>query len=137
MVIAVCIFAGVRFSFLGVLCLLLVMLIEYLLALGITMIFSAINVYFRDIEHILGILSMAWMFMTPVMYDISIVPETVLPIFNLNPMTNIVTAYRDIMYRGTVPQLETLVGAVLMAAVFLTIGFFLFSRLKRRFAEEM
>lgn len=136
-VFAVSILSGVQFSFLSLLCLPLVMLVEYILALGITMIICAIDVYFRDLEHILGILSMAWMFMTPIMYDISIVPEHLMPIFHLNPMTSIVTAYRDIMYSGTEPQLATLGTAAGMGILFLIIGMLVFGRLKRRFSEVM
>ncbi len=136
-VFAVCIFSGVQFSILGLLCLPLVMVIEYIFALGITMIMSAIDVYFRDLEHILGIIAMAWMFMTPIMYDLSMVPERLRPLFGLNPMMPIVTAYRDILYSGGVPKLETLGIAAGMGILFLLIGFAVFGKLKRRFSEVM
>jgi len=136
-VLAVCVFSGVHFSVTGLLCLPVVMLVEYMLALGITLIMSAVDVYFRDLEHILGIVSMAWMFMTPIMYDLSIVPERLLPIFNINPMTSIVTAYRDILYWGRTPRLETLGMAAGMGIVFLILGMLIFGRLKRRFSEVM
>ena len=136
-VFAVSLFSGVNYTIWTLLCLPLVMLIEYIFALGITLITSCIDVYFRDLEHILGILSMAWMFMTPIMYDISIVPKELLPVFYLNPMTNIISAYRDIMYSGTIPKFETLVGAAGMGVLFLIIGLLIFGRLKRRFSEVM
>ena len=136
-VVAVCVFSGVHFSVSGLLCLPVEMLVEYMLALGITLIMSAVDVYFRDLEHILGIVSMAWMFMTPIMYDLSIVPERLLPIFNINPMTSIVTAYRDILYWGRTPRLETLGMAAGMGIVFLILGMLIFGRLKRRFSEVM
>ena len=136
-VFAVCIFSGVHFSLAGLLCLPVVMLIEYIFTLGITMIISALDVYFRDLEHILGILSMAWMFMTPIMYDISIVPENLMPVFQLNPMTSIITAYRDIRYAGSVPKPETLGVAAGMGVLFLLIGFLVFGKMKRRFSEVM
>ena len=136
-VVAVALFSGVQFSIPGLLCLPLVMAIEYVLALGITMIMSAVDVYFRDLEHILGIISMAWMFMTPIMYDINIVPARLLPLFRLNPMTSVVTAYRDILYAGSVPQLSTLGISLGMGIVFLVIGFLVFGKLKRRFSEVM
>lgn len=136
-VFAVAVISGVRFKLLGLLCLPIVMLVEYLLALGITMIICALNVYFRDLEHMMGILSMAWMFMTPIMYDISIVPERLRSIYNLNPMSSIVSVYRDILYRGAVPHLQTLGIAAGMAIAFLILGFLIFGRLKRRFSEVM
>ena len=136
-VFAVALFSGVHFSLVGILCLPVVMAVEYILALGITMIMSAVDVYFRDLEHILGIISMAWMFMTPIMYDLSIVPDRLKPIFQLNPMTSIVTAYRDILYAGGVPKLETLGVSLGMGILFLVIGFIVFGKLKRRFSEVM
>ena len=136
-VFAVSLISGVQFSLLGLLCLPVVMAIEYILALGFTMIISAVDVYFRDLEHILGIVSMAWMFMTPIMYDLSIVPERLLPIFKLNPMTNIVTAYRDILYAGSVPKLATLGLSFGIGLVILALGFLVFGKLKRRFSEVM
>ena len=136
-VFAVALFSGVQFNVLGILCLPLVMAVEYILALGITMIMSAVDVYFRDLEHILGIISMAWMFMTPIMYDITTVPERLMPIFRLNPMTSIVTAYRDILYAGSIPKLETLGISLGMGVLFLAIGFLVFGKLKRRFSEVM
>ena len=101
------------------------------------MITSSIDVYFRDLEHILGIVAMAWMFMTPIMYDLAIVPASLQFVFQLNPMTPIVTAYRDILYRGDVPRLGTLGIAAGMGIVFLVAGFLLFGKLKRRFSEVM
>lgn len=136
-VIAVSLFSGVRFQFLGLCCLPLVMAVQYLFVLGVTMIVSSIDVYFRDLEHILGILSMAWMFMTPIMYDLSMVPERLRPLFNLNPMTYIVNAYRDILYWGSVPNLATLGIMAGISLFFLFLGFLIFGKLKKRFSEVM
>ena len=136
-VFIVSLFSGVHYTPLTLLCLFLVMIIEYVFALGITLIVCALDVYFRDLEHILGILSMAWMFMTPIMYDISVVPEQLLPVFLLNPMASIMQAYRDIMYSGAVPHINTLGAAVLMGIVFMIVGLLVFGKLKRRFSEVM
>lgn len=136
-VILVALFSGVAFSPLGLLCLPLVMAVEYILALGITLIISALDVYFRDLEHILGIVSMAWMFLTPIMYDMSIIPDRLRPVFMLNPMTSIVMAYRDILYSGSVPNLGTLGIAAGMGLFFCVVGFLVFGKLKRRFSEVM
>ena len=118
-------------------CLPLVMLIEYILALGITFLASALTVYFRDLEHILGIVSMAWMYLTPVLYSIDMVPEEYRMVANLNPMTPITIAYRDILYYGQVPELNTLANATVLGLVVLLVGKLSFSRLQRGFAEEL
>lgn len=136
-VIAVALFSGVPFSIPGLLCLPLVMAVEYIFALGVTLIMSAVDVYFRDLEHILGIIAMAWMFMTPIMYSIDGMSDKVQTLFRLNPMTGIVQAYRDILYSGKVPDFANLAISFGTGVVLLLIGFVVFGKLKRRFSEVM
>lgn len=115
----------------------IIMLVEYIMALSVTMLSSAITVYLRDVEYILGIISMAWQFLTPVMYSVDQVPEEIVPIFNLNPMTPVIIAYRDILYYGQPPKLQTLLHATVFGIVVLVIGSTVFGRLKRHFAESL
>ena len=114
-----------------------VMIVEYIFALGIAMLFSALTVYFRDLEYILGIVSMAWMYLTPVMYSSEMVPEKYIMLFNLNPMTSIVKIYRDILYYKTVPDLTVLGQALIIGVVFLIAGNIAFGILEKHFAEEI
>ena len=74
-IFAVVIFSGVGLNPLALLCLPVIMAVEYLLAVGMALLASAVTVYFKDLEHILGIVSMAWMYLTPIMYDKAIIPE--------------------------------------------------------------
>lgn len=136
-VIGVVIYSGVYISPLALLCLPVVMIVEYFLALGIAMITSAVTVYFRDLEHILTIIAMAWMYITPVVYDIEICPTEYRWIMHINPMTSVIIAFRDILYYGRVPEMMTLLEAVVLGVVFLLIGCLVFRKLKRRFAEEL
>lgn len=121
----------------GVLCLPLIMAVEYILALGFTMVMSAVTVYVRDLEYILGIVTMAWQFLTPVLYPMEQVPEQVHWIFMANPMTYVIVSYRDILYYGRMPQLETLLSATIVGMVMLLAGWILFDRLQKRFVEEL
>lgn len=136
-IFAVILFSGTGFNLRAILCLPLIMVVEYLLALGMAMLTSAVTVYFRDLEHILGIVSMAWMYMTPVMYSIDIVPAKYRTAFSLNPMTPVIQAYRDILYYAKVPELSTLASAFFLGVIFLVVGNLVFSKLKKRFAEEL
>ena len=136
-VFAVVIFSGVGINFKALLFLPVVMIIEYIMALGMAFLSSSITVYFRDFEHILNIFSMAWIYLTPVMYSIETVPEHLKPIFYANPMTSVIMAYRDILYFGRVPEMSTLLWAFFFGIAFLLIGGMVFGKLKRRFAEEM
>ena len=114
-----------------------VILIEYLLALGLCFIVSGITVFFRDMEHIIGIFVMMWQFLTPVMYSVDSVPEQLRTIFMLNPMTPVILCYRDILYYKQVPQLRNLLLSMGMGIVFLIVGWFLFDSLQKYFAEEL
>lgn len=114
-----------------------VMAIEYFLALGMALITSAVTVYIRDLEYLLGIITMAWQFLTPIMYPIELVPDSLMPIFYLNPMTPVIIAYRDILYYKQLPQMETLIQALFLGLFLMAVGCITFSKLKRHFAEEL
>ncbi len=136
-IFAVVFISGIGISLSAVLYLPIVMLIEYILALGITMFGAAATVYIRDLEQIFNIIGMAWMYMTPVLYSVDMVPEGLRGLYNLNPMTPIIVAYRDILYYKQPPQMDTLLSAAVLGVVVLVAGCFSFSKLKRRFAEEL
>lgn len=136
-VFAVLIFTGFGINFYALLFLPLIMLVEYLLGLGITLITSACTVYLRDLEHILGIIGMAWMYLTPVIYPPEMVPKQYQLLFQLNPMTPIVTAYRDILYYKRPPDLQTLVLAAILGIIIIVTGSLLFNKLQKGFIEEL
>jgi len=129
--------SGVGINFSALCYLPIIMIVEYILALGMAMIFSALTVYFRDLEHILGIIVMAWQFLTPIMYSIDIVPENIMPVFMANPMTPIIIAYRDILYYKQIPHVSTLLHAFILGIVILIIGSIVFDKLQKHFVEEL
>lgn len=114
-----------------------VMIIEYFLTLGMVFLVSSVTVYLRDIEYMLSILTLAWQFLTPVMYSVDMVPERFLPIYRLNPMTPIIEAYRSILYYKTTPNLHILLESIVFAVIFMVIGVAVFEKLQRRFVEEL
>lgn len=114
-----------------------VIFVEYLLALGIAFISSSLTVYFRDLEHILVNVALAWQFLSPVMYSVDMVPERLQGLFMMNPMSSVIIAYRDILYYQQAPQMRTLILAVVLGIGLLIIGWFLFGRLEKHFAEEL
>lgn len=136
-VFAVLLVTGYGFNLLAILYLPLIMVVEYILALGIALLSSALTVYFRDLAYILNIIAMAWQFLTPVMYSASQVPEKLMPIWRLNPMTPVIDAYRDILYYKQIPQVSTLTEAFMLGIIVLVAGEIVFVRLQRGFAEEL
>ncbi len=129
--------SGQRINFLAICCLPIVLCTEYILSLGIALLVSSITVYFRDLEHILGIFSMAWMYLTPVMYPVNTIPEEFQFIFQINPMSAIIIAYRDIFYYGKIPNVIEIFYSFVFGIVLLVVGEIVFKELQKRFAEEL
>ena len=136
-IFGVLIITGYGINYIALLYLPIAMIVEYILAMGIGLLSAALTVYFRDLEYILGIITMAWMYLTPIMYSVDMVPEKFVPIFNLNPMTPIIVVYRDILYYKSVPQISTLLHAFILGIIVLIIGNIVVSKLQRNFVEEL
>ena len=74
-----------------------VVIVQLAVALGIGLIASALNAFYRDIRHLIVLLLQLWLYATPIIYPISAVPENLLQFYWLNPMVGIIEAYRAIM----------------------------------------
>lgn len=115
----------------------IVLLIQYLLQLGISFILSAITVYFRDLEHFVQIALMLMFYATPIVYSGDSIPSAFRFLIEYNPMAHVLNAYRDIFYNQTMPDIFHLF-IVLVVALFVTIvGYFIFKKLQKGFAEEL
>lgn len=136
-VLVVVMLSGVNLTLQALLCLPVIIVVEYVLSLGLALIVSAVTVFFRDLEHFMGIVIMAWQFLTPVMYSVEQVPANIRSIFSWNPMTQVIIAYRDILYYGTVPKLETLTASCVWGVASVIIGWMVFRKLQRKFSEEL
>lgn len=96
---------------------------------------AAINVRFRDVKHALPLLLQVLFFATPIVYPASALPDGWRRLFDLNPLSSVVTGLRDIALHGHAPDpARTLLGA-LGAGVFLALAWLLFLRSERRFAD--
>lgn len=115
----------------------LIAIIQYIMLLGFTFILSAIEVYMRDIEHIVNfILSMAF-YVTPILYTPDIFPENLSWVLKLNPMAYLVNSYRSIFFYQTMPDIIGIgIISIFSIAIFL-IGYFIFEKLQKGFAEEV
>lgn len=108
------------------------------LCLGLGSLFSSLNVHYRDTEHAGAVFMMAWFFLSPVIYTIDRIPETLRVFVYLNPMTGILTAYRQILLSDPGPEsLWCYAISALICVLTLLIGLRVFSRLQRTFAEAL
>jgi ABC-type polysaccharide/polyol phosphate export permease len=116
---------------------LLIIAVMAMFSLGMALGLSALNVYFRDIEHFLGLLFLVWMYLTPIIYPITVIPHKYQQILKLNPMTDMSLCFRSVLYDGTWPSWLQLGYFAAWAVGFLVVGFWVFNRLESRLAEEL
>lgn len=105
-----------------------------LLALGVGMWLSALNVKYRDIRYALPFLIQLWLFASPVIYPTSFMPERWRWVLALNPMTGIIEGFRASLFGGKLEALTTLTSAALTITI-LIISFFAFRRVEDSFAD--
>lgn len=118
--------------------------IQFFLVVGMTLLVSALNVFFRDLQHLITIVMMVWFFGTPIIYPLSMVPEKYQPFIKfINPMTIYAAYYRNIFYYVKYPEgagfpsvVETIAALGITLLIFF-IGYFVFKKLEYRFAEEI
>ncbi len=140
--IAAAIFLGVL-AFLGELkvgglpLLLLALPLQIALTLGLGLLLSAVNVFFRDIAQVLGMLFTGWFYLTPIVYPAAQVPARFRGWIELNPLTALVELYRQAFLGGRVALVPGTAALTLAAAVLLSAGFLLFRRLKTAFVDEI
>ena len=135
-ILAFVIFSGVGLSW-YILLYPFILLIQYVLLLGIGFIVSSVTVYFRDLEHIIGVVLMAAFYATPIVYKLEQLPHTLQILVNLNPMTHLINAYRDIFYYHQMPNMEILVTLLGISLVLTVVGYFIFNKLQKGFAEQL
>jgi ABC-type polysaccharide/polyol phosphate export permease len=107
-----------------------------IVTLGTGMLLSALNVYFRDIEHFMSILLMVWFYLTPIIYPIK-QAEQYATLLKLNPMTEATNCFRAVLYYGRFPTAVDIGYFAGFAMVSLAAGLTVFGRLQNGFAEEL
>jgi len=105
------------------------------LSLGVSWLLAALGVFIRDLRHIVGILATVLLFLSPVFYPVSSVPQAVRPLIYLNPITVIVEELRNTVLFGTAPNWLHLAVYTIVALLFTGAGYFVFVRSRRAFAD--
>ena len=116
-----------------------VALIQSVLILGIILLLSALNAYIQDLEYIVSFLLTMGMYATPVIYDLSLLDGAGIlgKIIRMNPLTILVTSYRDIFMYHVWPSMKQLGAVAILAVVILIVGYIVFKKLEKGFAEEL
>lgn len=108
------------------------------LTLGIGYLVAAVQVYFRDMVQVLGLVMNAWFYVTPIVYPIAMVPQKFWGVIQANPLAVLVTLYRYAFLGGDAARWQGgFLALTLTTAFFLVFGMWLFQRLKPGFADEI
>ena len=123
----------------GLIYLPLLVVVQIVMNLGFAYLLAAANVFFRDVQHILGILLTAWYFLTPVLFSVAIVADrpTERELLYLNPMTAVIVAYQRALLDGLPPEWERLVYSAVISVAIFALGFWYFRRSKDEFEEML
>jgi len=112
-------------------------LLLFLFSFGIALIITISTVYFRDLQHVVGILMQALMFLTPIFYKPELLERKVEWLITLNPLTRFIELFRAPIYHGVVPETTVILQAVLFASLSLAAGLSFFRMHERRVAFRL
>jgi ABC-type polysaccharide/polyol phosphate export permease len=111
--------------------------IQQIFTIGLSLFFAAANLIYRDIQYLLNMIVLLWMYATPVFYPADLVPEKYRIIFQLNPMAVIINAYRQTILGGGVPNYSSLLIALLLSLIVLLLGLAYFKSREKIFADNI
>jgi lipopolysaccharide transport system permease protein len=115
----------------------LVLLPLMLLSLGFGWILSSLGVFVRDIGQLIGVFTTALLFLSPVFFPVSALPESFQPWLNLNPLTFIIEQSREVLIWGHLPDWQGLTLYSIGAGIFAWLGFFWFQKTRKGFADVL
>lgn len=113
------------------------LIIQVAFAIGLGIILGVLNVFFRDVGQLFGIVLQFWFWLTPIVYPASILPETARRLMTFNPMASLVAAYQAILVNGRWPQWQTLWLVTLLAALLCGLGVRLFRKHTGEMVDEL
>ncbi len=105
----------------------------FLFCCGMGMMLSALSVYFRDITHLWGVVTLAWMYATPIFYSIDMMPKLLMTIMKLNPMYHFLNTFRNLVMLGNIPGSNAWFGCIASGLAVFALGLFVFGKLQKNF----
>ena len=119
------------------LALLPVLAIQIVFAIGLGMVLGVLNVFFRDVGQLFGVVLQFWFWLTPIVYPITILPKSVQPLIALNPMASLMAAYQNILVIGQWPDWVSLWPVTLLAVLLCVWGMRLFRKNAGEMVDEL
>lgn len=115
----------------------LILCLEFVLVLGLCLPLSVLNVRFNDIQFIWKVILHAGFFLTPIFYEISVLPQIAQDILKFSPMVQILNMARDVTLYNTLPTMEEITLAIGTTLIVFFVGYGIFYKLKKRVIEAL
>ena len=112
-------------------------LVELVLLMGIVLFISSLNVYLRDLEHLVEVFLNLLFYVTPIIYPLEKVPDKYQNLLRINPLASLIEAWRELFMYNKVPGLEALWPCLVFTIIAVAIGSTVFGRLERGFADAL
>lgn len=112
-------------------------ILELLLTIGVGLLFSATNVYYRDVTAIVPPLLVLWLYLTPVVYPFTLIPEQYRIYLLMNPLTGIIYSIHSALLFRQVPDFQLLIWPSLATLMLLIISYVVFKKLEKGFADTI
>lgn len=117
--------------------LVLLFFLHLLFVVGLSLPLAALNLFFRDIRYLVGVVTYLWFFFTPIFYPLSFVPQRFRFIYDLNPNARLISSYRYALLDNVSPPLESVAALAILSIACLCAGYFLFKKMEPAFAENV
>ena len=105
----------------------------FLFCCGMVLALSALTVYFRDMQYLFGIVTLAWMYATPIFYPIEQLPGFAQNLMKFNPMYHFINLFRNLVMYGNIPGPNTWIACAVSSGAILCLGLWVFRKLQRNF----
>lgn len=125
-------FMGLHFWW-GLIAIPYMFLFLFLFSSGMSFILSSLQVFFRDTQHLYGVFLTIWMYSTPILYPLDIIPESLLPLFKLNPLYIFIDFLREITLNGVMPSLNSFLLCAVWGIGIFILGIFAFVKSQDKF----
>jgi len=113
----------------------LVLIVQLVLTFGISLLASAINVFYRDVRFVVPLTLQIWMYLSPIIYPVNLVPEKFRPLYFLNPMAALIDSYRRLILLNQMPDWPYLGLATLVSILLALVSYRYFKQAEREFAD--
>jgi lipopolysaccharide transport system permease protein len=111
--------------------------VQMLFAVGLGLLTSVLNVFFRDVAQLTSLFLQLWFWLTPIVYTVDVLPPWAAAIARYNVMTHFIQVHQALVLRGEPPSMEESVSLMLTAVVMFAVGVGCFRLLRRRIPDEL